>query len=166
MGLEDDMYIPELTGIRSVRESWPWNVEDVTVNTDIAAIKEVLNQYAVGCNNGDLDHWVSLWADDGVQMPPDAPANVGIEQIRNAAKPEFDELNMNLEILSIEDAKVFGDLGFTRCVFRAEISPKAGGDAVVAMPEAKALTLYRRQADGGWKIVCDCYNSSVSPSGE
>ena len=131
------------------------------MNTDISAIKEVLNQYAEGCTAGDFDLWMSLWADDGVQMPPDAPALVGKEQIRNAAKPEFDNLEMRLTILSIEDAKILDGLGLTRCVYRLEVTPKAGGEKIVAMPEAKALTLYQKQSDGTWKIYCDCYNSSV-----
>ena len=131
------------------------------MNTDIAAIKEVLNQYATGCTTGDFDLWMSLWAENGVQMPPDAKSNVGIEEIQRASKPEFDDLNMKLDVLSVEDARVFGNLGFTRCVYRLEISPKAGGETVVAMPEAKALTLYEKQSDGNWKIVCDCYNSSI-----
>ena len=131
------------------------------MNTDIAAIKEVLNQYAMGCTAGDLDLWMSLWANDGVQMPPDAPALVGKEEIRSAAKPEFDDLDMNLTILSIEDAKIFGGLGLTRCVYKLEVRPKAGGETIAAMPEAKALTLYQKQSDGAWKIVYDCFNSSI-----
>ena len=133
------------------------------MNTDIAAIREVLNQYALGCTTGDFDHWMSLWDDNGVQMPPDAPTNVGKEEIRRAMKPEFDELDMNLAIRSIEDVAIFGDLGLTRCVYSLEITPKAGGDVVAAMPEGKALTLYRKQSDGTWKIVYDCFNSSVPP---
>ncbi len=133
------------------------------MNADVAAIKEVLNQYAIGCSSGDLELWMSLWADDGVQMPPDARANVGKEQIRRATEPEFDALEMQLEILSVEDARVMGDFGFTRCVYRLEISPKAGGETVVAMPDAKALTLYGRQPDGSWKIIYDCFNSSIAP---
>ena len=133
------------------------------VNKDIAAIEEVLNQYAVGCTTGDFDHWMSLWDDDGVQMPPDAPANVGKEEIRRAMKPEFDEVDMGLAILSVEDAAVFGNLGLTRCAYSLEITPKAGGETVAAVPEGKALTLYKRQSDGTWKIVYDCFNSSRSP---
>ena len=37
----------------------------------ITAIKEVLNKYAVACNTGDFDLWISLWADDAVRMAPD-----------------------------------------------------------------------------------------------
>ena len=119
-------------------------------------------KYAFCCTSGDLELWMSLWADDGVQMPPDTRANVGKEQIRRAAESEFDALDMKLEILSVEDARVMGDFGLTRCVYRLELSPKTGGETVVAMPEAKALTLYGRQPDGSWKIIYDCFNSSIA----
>ncbi|MGB6866817.1 MAG: nuclear transport factor 2 family protein, partial [Candidatus Aminicenantaceae bacterium] len=56
----------------------------VDVEVDIAVFKEMLNQYAIACNTGDFELWISLWADDGVQMPPDTPARIGIEQIREA----------------------------------------------------------------------------------
>ena len=144
--------------IRNVR-SQVGGLEDL--NADIAAIKEVLNQYAVGITTGDFDLWMSLWADDGTQMPPDAPAVVGTENIRQEMKPAFDDMNMNLAIRSIEDAKIFGDLGLTRCVYTLEMTPKAGGETIAAMPEGKALTLYERQSDGSWKIAYDCFNSSV-----
>lgn len=133
------------------------------MNTDVAAIKDLLNQYAIGCTTGDFDRWMSLWDDGGVQMPPDAPANVGKEEIRRAMKPEFDELDMELTILSVEDAAIFGDLGLTRCVYSLEIRPKDGGETVALMPEAKALTLYKKQPAGTWKIVYDCFNSSLPP---
>ena len=136
------------------------------MKTDIAAIREVLNQYAVGVSTGDFDLWVSLWADDGRQMPPDAPACVGKEQIRDEMKPAFDEMSMELAIISVEDAKIYGDLGLTRCIYTLKMTPKAGGETINAMPEGKALTLYERQSDGSWKIAFDCFNSSVAPQPE
>ena len=36
---------------------------------EITKIKKVLKQYAAGVNSGDFTQWISLWADDGVQMP-------------------------------------------------------------------------------------------------
>lgn len=44
---------------------------------DVAAIRQVLARYAASVSAGDFDAWLSLWADDGVQMPNDAPARVG-----------------------------------------------------------------------------------------
>jgi uncharacterized protein (TIGR02246 family) len=126
-------------------------------------IKEVLNQYAVACNTGDFDLWISLWADDGTRMPSNAPATVGKEQLREAVKPDFQAMNLDMTI-HIEDAKVYGDLGLTRCTYTLRMTPKAGGEEIIAAPDGKALTLYERQSDGSWKIVYDCFNSNVPPS--
>ena len=57
--------------------------------------------------------------------------------------------------------RFFDGVGLIRCVYRLEVTPKTGGETIVAMPEAKALTLYQKQSDGTWMIVYDCFNSSV-----
>lgn len=131
--------------------------------SDIAAVKDMLNQYVKGCNTGDFDFWMSLWADDGVQMPPDAPPRVGKEQIRENMKPVFDQFYMEATV-DIFEGKVYGDLGLTRCNGTLKLTPKAGGETIHATPDGKALTLYERQSDGSWKIVYDCFNSNVPPT--
>ena len=130
----------------------------------INAIKEMLSQYAYGCNTGDFDLWISLWADDGVQMPPDTPVRIGKEQIREGMKPAFDQMNLEIAITSIDEAKVYGGLGLTRCTYTLDMTLKAGGETIHAMPDGKALTLYERQSDGSWKIAYDCFNSNVPPT--
>ena len=131
--------------------------------SDIAAIKEVLNQYVVGVNTGDFNLWISLWADDGVQMPPDTPVRVGKAQIREGMKPIFDQMNLDIAITTLDEAKVYGDLGLTRCTYSLRMTPKAGGETINAMPDGKALTLLGRQSDGSWKIAYDCFNSNTPP---
>ena len=138
----------------------------VDVEAEKAAVREMLNQYAIACNTGDFDLWISLWADDGVQMPPDTPARIGIEQIREAMKPAFDQMTLDITITSIEDAKVYGDLGLTRCEYTLDMTPKAGGETIHAMRDGKALTFYERQSDGSWKVIYDCFNSNVPPTSE
>lgn len=133
------------------------------MDADIAALREVLNRCAIGCTTGDFDLWISQWAEAAIQMPQDAPANVGRAEIERAAKPLFDQFDMHLEIVSIDDVRVIGNLGLTRISYRLEIRPGAGGDAIPAMPEGKALTLYEKQLNGEWKIVYDCFNSSRPP---
>ena len=133
---------------------------------DTTVIKEVLGQYEASCNSGDFGLWISLWADDGVQMPPDTPTRIGKEQIREGMEPVFDQMNLEIAIHSIEDAKVYGDFGLTRCTYTLKLTPKAGGETIDAMPDGKALTLYERQSDGSWKIVYDCFNSSAPPEQE
>ncbi len=110
---------------------------------------------------GRSDLWISLWADDGVQMPPDTPARIGKEQIQEGMKPLFDQMILDIAITSIEDAEVHGDLGLTHCNYTFAVTPKAGGETIIAMPDGKALTLFERQTDGSWKIVYDCFNSNA-----
>jgi ketosteroid isomerase-like protein len=97
-------------------------------------------------------------------MPPDTPAQIGIEQIREAQKPAFDQMTLDVTVISIEDAKVYGDLGLTRCEATVDMTPKAGGETIHFM--GKALTLFERQSDGSWKIIYDCFNSNVPPTSE
>lgn len=133
------------------------------MEADIAAIKSVLEQYALSCKNGDFDTWLSLWSDGGTQMPPDAPARVGKEEIREGMKPLFDDMNLDIVIHSVDEAETEGDWGLTRCTYSLTVTPKEGGDSIEAMPEGKALTLYSRQSDGTWQISYDCFNSNVTP---
>ena len=133
---------------------------------DITAIKEILNQYAVASNAGDLDLWISLWADDGVQMLPDTPTRIGREQILEAMKPGFDQMTVDIAITSVEDARIYGDLGLTRCNYKVDMTPKTGGETIHAVRDGRALTLYGRQSDGSWKIVYDCGNSNSLPEQE
>ena len=128
---------------------------------DIAAIKEMLNQYGVTVNAGDFDSWISLWADDGVRMPPDAPARIGKAQIIEEMKPLFDQMTFDITITNVEDAKVYGNLGLTHCNYILAVTPKAGGETIIVDPDGKALTLFERQTDGSWKIAYDCFNSNT-----
>lgn len=125
---------------------------------DLAAIKEKLNQFAVTVNAGDFDGWISLWADNGIQMPPDTPARIGKEQIRAGMKPAFDQFILKMSITN-EELRVSGDLGFARGTYTEFMTPKAGGETIEY--DGKYLTILERQADGSWKVARDCFNSNT-----
>ena len=72
-------------------------------------------------------------------------------------------MDLDIVIHSIEDVKVYGDLGLTRCTYTLKLTPKAGGETINAMPDGKTLSLFERQSDGSWKMVYDCFNSSAPP---
>jgi uncharacterized protein (TIGR02246 family) len=132
------------------------------VEADIAAIEEVLNQYAVAVNTGDFELWLSLHADDVVKMGPDAPAIFGREALRASKEAAWDNFTLEMALYP-EEAQVSGDLGFARGTYTLSITPKAGGETIIAVPDGKYLTLCKRQADGTWEISQDCYNSNVPP---
>ena len=131
------------------------------MGTDQEAVSDLLRQYAALVNSGDFESWMALWAAHGCQMPPDAPARVGVGAIREGMKPPFDQLDFEFDLASIEEATVFGDLGLTRCNYSLKATPKEGGDTFDVMADGKALTLYERQADASWRIVYDSFNSNT-----
>ena len=125
---------------------------------DITALKEMLNKYATMCHAGDLDGWLSLWADDGIQMYPGAPSRVGKEQIRAGMKPAFDQFILKIVIMPEIEAKISGNLGFLRGTYTLAMIPKAGGETIDY--DGKYLTILEKQNDGSWKIARDCFNSN------
>jgi uncharacterized protein (TIGR02246 family) len=134
------------------------DVEKADVEADIAAINELLNQYAPAMNTGDLELYLSLHTDDIVKMPPDAPATFGKEELRASVKPLFDNFTLEMTIYP-EETQVDGDLGYSWSTYTFSLTPKAGGEPI--LDYGKALVIYKRQADGSWKISHDCWNSNV-----
>lgn len=134
-----------------------------SLEDDIAAIEEVLNQYAVTATAGDFEGWLSLHADDVVKMPPGEPAIFGREALRASFAPGFDAFDLNC-IIYPEETQVHGDLGYARGTYTISATPKAGGGTIDLMKDGKYLTLCKRQADGSWKISHDCYNSNLPPA--
>ena len=131
------------------------------MGNDQEAISDVLRRYAELINSGDFESWISLWTEDGRQMPPGAPSRVGAEAIRDGMRPAFEQMDFDFDLVDIEEASVFGDLGLTRCKYSLRATPKGGGDTIDIMADGKALTLYERQADRSWKVVYDCFNSNI-----
>ena len=132
----------------------------VDIETDIAAIEDLANQYGAALNAGDLDLWISLWTDNGIQMPPNAPAVIGKEQLRAKNESMFAEFNLKMAVTN-KEVKVAGDLAFIRGAYTLSLTPKAGGETI--MIDGKYLDIVERQADGSWKFARDCYNDNAPP---
>jgi uncharacterized protein (TIGR02246 family) len=135
----------------------------VDISADVEAINEIWNQYATAMNTGDFDLWISLWEDDGIQMPPDAPAVFGKEQIRIVNEKKFEPFEVNVTINN-EEVQIEGDLAFSRGTGTISLTPKAGGETISMI--GKYLTILKKQKDGFWKIYCDCFNFDGSITSE
>jgi uncharacterized protein (TIGR02246 family) len=118
--------------------------------------------YSESLNSGDLDRWLALWTEDGVQMPPDEPAITGIDSIeaRNAAM--LDRFTFDIGITN-QEVETAGDWAFARGTYRARLMPKNGGRPVSI--DGKYMTILARQPDGSWKIHRDIFNSNTPRTG-
>lgn len=135
----------------------------VDVETDIVAIENLMNQYGAALNAGDLELWISLWAENGIQMPPNAPAVIGKEQIRAKFESIFPVFIFNM-IVTTKEVRTAGDLAFARGTYTLSLTPREEGEIINI--DGKYLSILERQADGSWKFSRDCFNNNAPPKQE
>ncbi len=125
-------------------------------------VDAIFAKYAASLSAGDADGWATLWVEDGVQMPPDAPPVVGKSQIREKLRTLLAQFRFDMRIHT-EEVRTAGDWAFARGMYSATLTPKAGGPQIPI--DGKFLTILARQSDGSWKIYRDIFNSNVPPGG-
>jgi uncharacterized protein (TIGR02246 family) len=123
-----------------------------------ASVNEIWNRYSSAYNSGDIDSWIALWADNGIQMPPGSPPVLGKEKIRERNKAVLDRFIFDLSITNGETG-VANDWAFARGTYKATLTPRVGGERTHV--DGKYLTIFQRQNDGSWKIYRDIFNSNV-----
>ena len=130
---------------------------------DIAAINELYNQSTLACRTGDAELYVSIFTEDAVVMPPGFPATNGKEELRPVIEGIFGLFDLEL-LYTVDEVEVPGDWAFARSSFHYSMTPKEGAETITRT--GKELDLFKRQADGSWKIYIQCYNFDAPPKQE
>ena len=117
-------------------------------------IQSVNPRFISAFNSSDWNTVGSYYADDAVMLMPNADAMRGNAAIRQS----FSSMNgMNAKLtLSTDRVVQSGDIAYETGTYT--MSMAAGND------RGKYLTVWRRQADGTWKIVADSINTSLPRS--
>jgi uncharacterized protein (TIGR02246 family) len=123
-------------------------------------IEELWKEYASAMMAGDTDRWLELWIPEGKQMPPDAPARVGIDEIRAGNQPLFELFKWHIDIF-LSETRIFGDHAYSHGEREYALTPVEGGETTSRA--GKFLTILARQRDGAWKITVDCFNDNAPP---
>lgn len=125
---------------------------------DEKALSMLLSAYAETVNAGDPEAWITLWDTDGIQLPFDAPMNIGRSAIWKMNKDDFGAIDMKFSIVQHEIV-AFGDYGYVRGTY--SYSFKSAIDAQPISFAGKYLTICRRQTDGTWRIYRDAFNADA-----
>lgn len=105
---------------------------------------------------GDLESSLKFCADDCVVMAPNAPAAIGGEAIRELLRGWF---KPGLKISWTPDrVDVSDDLGFSSGAYEMSFKDPAGN---TISDHGKYVIVWKRQADGSWKVVRDISNSDL-----
>ena len=132
-----------------------------SVEEDIAAIKELYNQYCNKANAGDLNNFLSLWEENAIRMEPDMPSIIGKENITNYFKPSFELFSVKVSVYGDIEIQISGDMAFSRGTYTLSLTPKEGGATTTF--DGKWLDIDKRQTDGSWKIYIDMVNYNGPP---
>lgn len=124
--------------------------------TDLVAIDTVRKDHVEALNAGNAGAWVEQFADDGVQMPPNTPANVGKENISLWSAGLLSNFRVKFG-LTVDEVRILGDWAFERGAFSIALDPAAGGPSME--DRGKYVTIYRRGAGGRWQMARDIWNS-------
>jgi uncharacterized protein (TIGR02246 family) len=130
---------------------------------DLKAIDGVRDAHVAAVNAGDARAWAALFTDDGVQMPPNMPANIGRSAIEPWSKGFMDMFGLEFA-LSVDEVRVLGEWAFERGTYTISLNPKSGGQSL--QDAGKYITIYQRKSGDGWQMARDIWNSSNPPPGQ
>ena len=124
------------------------------------ALMQVSRDWAATVSSGNVDSMVSYWADDAVVMPPGEAALVGKEAIRGyvtgmLAMPGF-AIAWEPEQAEISTS---GDMGYLIERNSASFTDSTGTRQTQL---GKAITIWRKNAQGQWKCVVDGWSNVPS----
>ena len=109
------------------------------------AILDIWSTYTEARVAGDAETWLGLWDNEGIRLPPGAPA-MDFATFAPGTPERFANPPASMEIKS-EEVVVTGDWAFSR-----------GNFTVNNALEGKFLTIFRRQDDDSWRIYRDAFN--------
>ena len=108
--------------------------------------------------SGDLETIVAQFAEDAVVMPPNDSTLYGVAEIRAWWEEYFQSFKVTSSIETERETKVVDDQIFDRTSVSITIVSKQNGTRI--KDDMRILTVQKRQADGGWKISHQMWNST------
>ena len=125
--------------------------------TQQADLDRTREAHVAALNAGDVDAWVACFAADAVQMPPNAPPNVGTEHIRAWSGGLLAAFRAEFSLFP-DDVQLAGtDWAFESGGYSISLTSRSGGEPI--RDDGKYVTIYRRE-DDGWVMTRDIWNSN------
>ena len=131
--------------------------------TDPRVVRDSLDaknaRLAMAMTTGDTATMMSVYADDAILMLADMPAARGRDAIARLNAGLFSAYTVSNASFTTSDVIVTGDYAIETGVYRMTLKPRNGP----AIPDTgKYISIWRRDADGNWKMIRDISNSDLS----
>ncbi|GAA2093760.1 hypothetical protein GCM10009759_20740 [Kitasatospora saccharophila] len=128
--------------------------------SDTTAVRELLDTYAKALNTSDAALAASLYAPDGVFMPYQAPTAAGPQQLLEAYRQIFEQIQLDVEF-TIEDLTVDGGTAHAVTGSAGRVTVHADGSRA---PERNRELFVFVRTDEGWRIARYMFNKTAPAS--
>lgn len=126
------------------------------------ALRDLDAKWSAAAGAKDIDKTVSYYSEDAVVMPPNAPSATTRETIRSAWKEMLATPGAAISWKATKaEVAQSGDLGYVSGTYEQTMID-ANGEPV--KDRGKYVEIFRKQADGTWKVVVDIWNSNLPAS--
>ena len=137
-------------------------MDDAPSAADIAAARTAIDaantDAMAALVAGDVAKWASHYTDDAILMFPNAPAMRGRAGLEAGVKAMLVTMSITDVKFSTEDVLLSGDIAVETGSNEITMTPTGGKPMV---DKGKYITVWKRQADGSWKIMRDVSNSNL-----
>ncbi|HZP22290.1 MAG TPA: DUF4440 domain-containing protein [Terriglobales bacterium] len=124
-----------------------------------AEIRKADRAWMAAYASKDADKAAAFVAPDGAIFAPNAPAAQGDAAFRNMAAEMFKLPDVKLSWTpTLVEAAKSGDLGFSSGTYEFSFKDPSGK---TIDDKGKYVTVWKKQADGSWKVVRDIFNSDL-----
>ena len=126
---------------------------------DKTAIRKVVDQAMVIANAPTKD-WAAYtrayYAEDAVVLEPNMPAVKGRAAIESLFLKFPSMTDFKVGLVEVEGR---GDLAYVRGKYSMSVIPPGASEPI--KDTGKYIEIWRKQADGSWKVIRDIYNSDL-----
>jgi ketosteroid isomerase-like protein len=129
---------------------------------DVSALRDLDAQWSKTAGTRDLDATVAYYGDDASLLPPNAPIVTGKQAIRGAwSAMVAPGVSLSWQADKVEAARS-SDLGYMTGTYT--MSTKQSLNSAPVTEQGKYVEVWKKQADGKWKVVADIFNTDAPAS--
>ncbi len=135
---------------------------EIDIEAERAALTQAANRYSEGGHSMDIDAIASLYASDALVMGSNMETKEGAAGVREflAAFKETPGFEVSFGAPTVVVSKG-ADMGYTLADIEISFD---GPDGKPVNSRERDFHLWKKQADGSWKIVIDIWNSPAPAS--
>jgi len=131
---------------------------------DTAAVRTAIDAanaaFVAAAEKGDAAQMTAGYDANAIALGPGGPAASGSAEIAKMMGGMLDAVAIKEFSLTTSDLIVTGDYAIETGTYAMVVTPKKGKDTP---DNGKYVVVWKKQADGSWKMLRDIWNTNVAP---